>query len=147
MAGIKRKSAVSTPADVKTKSKKVKVEKSAPKSVSKHAVKPVKPVKKPKKVKEDVSDDLDESDTSEKENGFYGFSANGDTAMNDVSDVDSEDSDSMEDVKQNGKKDKRKAEYKAMNDKKKSKGDPTDQSAAFAAANGTMLACLQFIGR
>jgi pumilio family protein 6 len=141
MAGIKRKSAVSTPADVKTKSKKVKVEKSAPKSGAKHAVKPVKPVKKPKKVKEDASDDLDESDTSEKENGFYGFSANEDMDMNDASDADSEDGDPMEDVKQNGKADKRKSEDKATKDKRKPKGDATDQSAAFAAANGTMPVC------
>jgi pumilio family protein 6 len=140
MAGIKRKSAVSTPADVKTKSKKVKVEKSAPKSGSKHAVKPVKTVKKPKKVKEDASDDLDESDTSEKENGLYGFSANEETDMNDASDVDSKDGEAVEDVKQSGKADKRKSESKVTIDNKKPKGDTTDQSAAFAAANGTMPA-------
>jgi pumilio family protein 6 len=137
MAGIKRKSAVSTTADVKTKSKKVKVEKSAPKSVSKHAVKPV---KKSKKVKEESPKDMDESNTSEKENGFNGFSANEDADMND-SDADSEDDEPMGDVTQNGKAHKRKSEDKTSKDTKKLKSDPTDQSAAFAAANGTVPTC------
>ncbi|KAL6708515.1 Pumilio y domain member 6 [Coniothyrium glycines] len=72
MAGIKRKSAVQAASDSKSKSKKVKVDKSTSKRDSKHEVKPA---KKSKPAKEDSSDDFEESDTSEPENGFYGFSA------------------------------------------------------------------------
>lgn len=136
MAGIKRKSAVSTPAaDTKTKSKKVKVEKSASKSKSdaKHAVKPA---KKSKKAKEESSDDFEESDTSEQENGFYGFSAANEDA--EMSDADSsEDGEPMEDVKQNGKAHKRMSEEAAAGDKKKSKSDAPDSK--LAELNGTSI--------
>jgi pumilio family protein 6 len=131
MAGIKRKSAVSAPAvDTKSKSKKVKVEKSTSKGDSKHAVKPS---KKSKKAKEESSDDFEESDTSEQENGFYGFSANEDVEMSDADS--SEDAEPMEDVKQNGKALKRKSDEQATDDKKKSKSDSSDSK--LAELNGT----------
>lgn len=107
MAGIKRKSAVPTTSDSKSKSKKVKVDKPASKSGSKHEVKPV---KKSKPAKEESSDDFEESDTSEPENGFYGFSAAQDEDV-EMSDADS--SEDTEDVpQQNGKSQKNGSEYK-----------------------------------
>jgi pumilio family protein 6 len=112
MAGIKRKSAVSTASDAKSKSKKVKVDKPAAKGSSKHEVKPV---KKTKKAKAESSDEIDESDTSEQENGFHGFSANDDTAMDDVESSDG--AEPMEDVKQDGKAHKRKSEGDAPDSK------------------------------
>ncbi|OAK98593.1 ARM repeat-containing protein [Phaeosphaeriaceae sp. SRC1lsM3a] len=126
MAGIKRKSAVATPAgDSKSKSKKVKVEKTTSKGDSKHAVKPV---KKSKKAKEESSDELEESDTSEQENGFYGFSANEDVEMSDADS--SEEAEPMEDVKQNGKAHKHKSDDKESDHKKKPKGDGSDSKLA-----------------
>jgi pumilio family protein 6 len=125
MAGIKRKSAVSTSADIKTKSKKPKVDKSTSKSESKHAVKPV---KKSKKAKEESSDELMESDTSEQENGFYGFSAKEDADMSDADS--SEEAEPMEDVKQDGKAHKRKSEDSSEDNKKKSKSDGSDSKLA-----------------
>lgn len=126
MAGIKRKSAVATPAaDSKSKSKKAKVEKSASKGDSKHAVKPA---KKSKKAKEESSDELEESDTSEQENGFYGFSANEDVEMSDADS--SEEAEPMEDVKQNGKAHKHKSEDQTADHKKKSKSDGLDSKLA-----------------
>tara|TARA_R110002003_G_scaffold23_1_gene1096 strand:- start:1322 stop:2113 length:792 start_codon:yes stop_codon:yes gene_type:complete len=131
MAGIKRKSVVSTTADIKSKSKKVKVDKAASKSDSKHAVKPAK-----KSKKAESSDELEESDTSEQENGFYGFSAKEDTEMSDAHST--EDAESPEDVKENGKAHKRKSEDKSTEGKKKSKSDaPADSK--LAELNGTNL--------
>lgn len=91
MAGLKRKSAVATQSDSKSKSKKAKVDKPAAKrSKDSNAVKPAKISKKSKV--DDDSDDLMESDTSEPENGFYGFSADKSSGSNsaghDDSDVD-----------------------------------------------------------
>ena len=130
MAGIKRKSAVATPSDTKSKTKKVKVDKSAAKSSAKHEVKPA---KKSKKAKVESSDELNESDTSEQENGFYGFSANEDADMPDADS--SEDEDAMEDVKQDKKAHKRKSEDESAGDNKKAKSDAPDSK--LAELNGT----------
>lgn len=136
MAGIKRKSTVATASDPKSKSKKVKVEKSTSKSDSKHAVKPV---KKTKKAKVESSDELDESDTSEPENGFYGFSANEDAVMDDADS--SEEAGSMEDVTPSAKASKHKSDDKAAEHKKKHKSDAPDSK--LAELNG-MLPVLDF---
>lgn len=123
MAGIKRKSAGTSAPEIKDKSKKVKVDKSAAKSKSKHEVKPV---KKAKKAKEESSDELDESDTSEQDNGFYGFSAA------DGEDVDMSDAESSEESEEqiptsNGKAHKHKSEGDSS---KKPKGDGADSKLA-----------------
>jgi pumilio family protein 6 len=131
MAGIKRKSAVPTSSDIKTKSKKAKVDKATSKSDSKHAVKPV---KKSKQAKVESSDDLEESDTSEQENGFYGFSAKEDVEMSDADS--SDDAEPMEDVKQSSKAPKRKTDDKSTESTKKSKGDAPPDSK-LAELNGT----------
>jgi pumilio family protein 6 len=133
MAGIKRKSAVPTSSETKTKTKKAKVEKGTSKSDSKHAVKPV---KKAKKAKAESSDDLDESDTSEQENGFYGFSAKEDIEMSDADS--SEDAEPMEGVQEDGKAHKRKSDDKTTENSKKSKGD-TPADSKLAELNGTFL--------
>jgi pumilio family protein 6 len=132
MAGIKRKSVVSTSSDPKTKTKKAKVEKGTSKSDSKHAVKPV---KKAKKAKAESSDELDESDTSEQENGFYGFSAKDDVEMSDAGS--SEDAEPMEDVKQDGKAHKQKSDDKTTETKKSKSDAPVDSK--LAEQNGTFL--------
>ncbi|KAF2034970.1 pumilio domain-containing protein [Setomelanomma holmii] len=130
MAGIKRKSAVPATADVKSKSKKVKVDKTSSKSDSKHALKPAK-----KSKKAESSDELDESDTSEQDNGFYGFSAKEDTKM---SGADSSEDAEMEDVKDNKKSHKRKSEDKPTDTKRKSKSDaPADSKLAELNANNS----------
>ena len=90
MSGIKRKSTTSARGDAKSKSKKLKTEKSFPKhsttqKVTHHAKSSNKP-----KTNED-SDELLESDTSEDENGFYGFSANKNAGEDMPEDDDSED--------------------------------------------------------
>ena len=119
MAGIKRKSAGTSAPEVKDKSKKVKVDKPASKTKSKHEVKPV---KKAKKAKEESSSELDESDTSEKDNGFYGFSAA------EGEDVDMSDAESGEEaVKANGKTQKH---NKESDGPKKSKGDGVESKLA-----------------
>jgi pumilio family protein 6 len=129
MAGIKRKSAVSTPMDIKAKSKKAKVDKPTSKSDSKRDSKhAVKPVKKSKKVKEESSDEVEESDTSEQENGFYGFSAKDDVELSDAEG--SEEAEPMEDVQQNGKAHKRKAEDSSEDNQKKSKSEVSDSKLA-----------------
>ncbi|KAF2833130.1 pumilio domain-containing protein [Ophiobolus disseminans] len=137
MAGIKRKSAVSTPSDVKSKSKKVKVDKPTSKGSSKqeHEVKPVKKLKKSKKAKVESSDEIDESDTSEQENGFYGFSAKEDTVMEDADS--SEDAEPMEDVKQDKKAHKRKSDDKAAESTKKPNNGAADSKLAEMNANNS----------
>ncbi|KAH7080391.1 armadillo-type protein [Paraphoma chrysanthemicola] len=131
MAGIKRKSVVSTTADAKGKSKKVKVEKPSSKSSSKHAVKPAK-----KSKKAESSDELEESDTSEQENGFYGFSAKEDTEMRDADS--SDEAEPMEDAKESGKAHKRKSEDKSTEQTKKPKSDaPVDSKLAELNANNS----------
>jgi len=137
MAGIKRKSAVATTTDIKSKSKKAKVDKPTSKSSSKHEVKPV---KKSKKAKVESSDELDESDTSEQENGFYGFSANGDAEMEDADS--SEDAEPMEDVKQDKKAHKRKADDKAVESTKKPNNGAADSK--LAELNGMSRQCSYF---
>ncbi|KAL5113957.1 Pumilio y domain member 6 [Pleosporales sp. CAS-2024a] len=133
MAGVKRKSEVSKPTEMKKKSKKAKVEKSISKSESKQAVKPA---KKAKQAKQESSDDLDESDTSEQENGFYGFSANEDVEM---SDADSSEAAAMEDVQQNknSKTYKRKSPDDAGEKKKNAKGHAADSKLAELNANNS----------
>lgn len=94
MAGLKRKSGTSAPADGKSKVKKVRVDKFAAKSSNKRElpVRPSKPTKPAKKTETaHDSEELIESDTSEDDNGFYGFSATQE-AEEDDSDVDMEDS-------------------------------------------------------
>lgn len=101
MAGIKRKSAVASVPEVKSKSKKVKTDKPSSKTDSKHAVKPAK-----KSKRKEESPELEESDTSEQENGFYGFSANEDVEMQSAEEEGMEADSSenaMEDVKKTGK--------------------------------------------
>ncbi|KAF2120447.1 armadillo-type protein [Lophiotrema nucula] len=75
MAGVKRKSATSAPAETKVKSKKPKVEKTQSKRAAKDET-TTRREKPAKKAKVEPESDLEESDTSEVENGFYGFSAN-----------------------------------------------------------------------
>ncbi|USP74153.1 uncharacterized protein yc1106_01427 [Curvularia clavata] len=119
MAGIKRKSAGNSAPEVKDKNKKVKVDKPASKTKSKHEVKPV---KKAKKTKEESSSELDESDTSEKDNGFYGFSAA------EGEDVEMSDAESSEEaVKANGKTQKHKNESDGS---KKPKSDGVESKLA-----------------
>jgi pumilio family protein 6 len=89
MAGLKRKSGTSAPADGKSKVKKVRVDKFAAKSSHKRDL-PVRPSKPTKPAKTEDSEELIESDTSEDENGFYGFSASQEVVEDD-SDVDMED--------------------------------------------------------
>ncbi|KAF2706579.1 ARM repeat-containing protein [Pleomassaria siparia CBS 279.74] len=87
MAGIKRKSVAPTQPEIKSKSKKVKVEKSSSKPSTKHEVahRP-KSSKKPKT--KDDSDDLIESDSSEDEDGFHGFAADKGAAVSTSEDED-----------------------------------------------------------
>jgi pumilio family protein 6 len=135
MAGIKRKSAASNTADVKTKIKKAKVEKPAAKGGAKHAVKPV---KQSKKVEEDISDELDGSDASEQENGFYGLSDKEDAEVGSLSDTDSsKDAEPMEDVRQNGKTHKHQSEDEAPEGTKRHKTDASDSK--LAALNGILV--------
>jgi hypothetical protein len=120
MAGIKRKSTGASAPEVKTKSKKVKVEKPTTKRETKHDVKPV---KKAKKAKVESSDDMEESDTSEKDNGFYGFSAA------DGADVDMSDAESSEEqtAKSNSKTQTRKD---GTDSSKEPTGDGADSKLA-----------------
>ena len=134
MAGIKRKSAGGSAPEVKDKSKKVKVDKSASKTKLKHEVKPVKPVKKAKKAKEESSD-IEESDTSEQDNGFYGFSAA------DGEDVQMSDAESNEEAEEtNGKTQKPKNESDGS---KKPKGDGVESK--LAGLNGKTRVLLQLM--
>ena len=100
MAGLKRKSGSAAAPDVKSESKKLRVEKSAPKSSHKRDL-AVRETKSSKKTKtKDESDPLIESDTTEDANGFYGFSATEGEAM----DVDSSDASDDDSKKKKSKK-------------------------------------------
>ncbi|KAL1599722.1 Pumilio y domain member 6 [Paraconiothyrium brasiliense] len=147
MAGIKRKSAAAAQPEVKTKSKKVKVDKPAKRSSDKDAVKLPKGSKKAKR--ENDSDDLVESDTSEADNGFYGFSASKgvdeDVSMDDGEDdgfVGDEleaalEKDATKDKKKKEKKDKDgKSQIKEKKASKDSEGGE-DKSSALAGLNAT----------
>ncbi|KAF2182145.1 ARM repeat-containing protein [Zopfia rhizophila CBS 207.26] len=125
MAGLKRKSHISAQSDLKSKSKKIKVEKSTRKPTAKRelAVHSGNPAKKAK-IKDD-SEELVESDTSEEDNEFYGFAAQDEPEVSN-SDVDeaperrdegsSEAGESDEDgkKKQKGKKQKPQRKPKKM---------------------------------
>jgi len=140
MAGLKRKSGSAAASEVKSKSKKVKVDKSGSKSSHKRdlAVRESKPSKKAKTQIE--SESLVESDTSEEENGFYGFSATEGERM----DVDSSDASDSDDDKKKKSKSKKDKEEKPEKRKHKGKtryeelkqlqGPPKD--SALAALNG-----------
>lgn len=98
MAGIKRKSAPPVQAEVKTKSKKAKVENSSGKRASNLATS-----KLTKKTKvQNESDSLVESDTSEDENGFYGFEANSGEGVS-SSEEEEDSSDEVETANTSGK--------------------------------------------
>lgn len=143
MAGIKRKSAAATQSDVKSKTKKVKVDKPAKRSSDKDAVKPSKSSKKAKR--ELDSDELMESDTSEVENGFYGFSASKD-------DVDDEEDSFVgnaleaaleKDAKKEKKKEKKeKKEKDGKKEHKKDKEDKKESKSNGAAPEKPALAGL-----
>ncbi|KAF1968362.1 ARM repeat-containing protein [Bimuria novae-zelandiae CBS 107.79] len=148
MAGIKRKSAAAAQSEVKSKSKKVKVDKPTKRSSDKDAIKPAKSSKKAKR--EDDSDELMESDTSEVENGFYGFSANegagrdGSSSPSEAGFVgDALDAALNEDTKQDGKKDKKdkdgkKEHKKDKKDKKDFKSNGAgEKTSALAGLNAT----------
>ena len=122
MAGLKRKSGGSAVPDVKSKSKKLRVEKSAPMSSHKRdlAVREAKPSKKSKTQEE--SEPLIESDTSEDDNGFYGFSANEGETM-DMDSTDASDADS--------KKKKRKNVKVEKSDKPERRGKHHKESARY----------------
>jgi pumilio family protein 6 len=127
MAGIKRKSAASSAAEVKAKSKKVKTDKPSVKGESKHEVKPV---KKSKKAKEESDEELEESDTSEQENGFYGFSA-ADGADVDMSDADSSEEAEAKPAKSNGKTPSKKVTSDAEESKLAGMGGMSSQIMRF----------------
>lgn len=167
MAGVKRKSAAAAQPEIKSKSKKVKVDKSTKRSSDKDAVKLSKSSKKSKR-KHD-SDDLMESDTSEVENGFYGFSASKgedeDASMDDEADdgfVGDEleaalESDTTKDKKKSKKEKDGKTEHKKDKKTLKESGAAGDTTSALAGLNGKRcrpLKCLradtmrsQFISR
>ncbi|KAF2200049.1 ARM repeat-containing protein [Delitschia confertaspora ATCC 74209] len=131
MAGLKRKSDTKTSSDVKSTSKKVKVDKPASKPSKKRelAVRPAKPSKKAKT--KDKSDDSVESDTTEEDNGFYGFSANDDQ------DQDSSDTSEIEEVptKAKGKKEKPEEKQKSNGSKDVKRSGLPPQDSVLAAVN------------
>ncbi|KAI2487737.1 CPL domain containing protein [Pyrenophora tritici-repentis] len=131
MAGIKRKSAGATAPEIKTKSKKVKVDKPTSKHESKHEVKPAKKPSKSKK--EESPGGSEESDTSEQENGFYGFSA-AEGADVDMSDAESSEEIEEQDAKSNGKTRKRKDDTESS---KKPKGDVSESKLAGLNSNNS----------
>lgn len=128
MGGIKRKSATPAQTDTKTKSKKVKVEKSSSKHSAKHDVAHRPKASKKPKIKDD-SDDLIESDTSEDENGFHGFAANKEAAVGT-----SEDEDSEVDVEAQTSEDSEPKKEK----RSKKISQEEYKTSALAALNGTL---------
>jgi pumilio family protein 6 len=143
MAGIKRKSAAAVQPEVKSKSKKVKVDKPTKRSSDKDTVKLPKSSKKAKR--ETDSDDLVESYTSETENGFAGFSASKgedeDASMDDAADdgfVGDEleaalENDTAKDKKKGKKEKDGRSEHKKPS---RDSGAAEDKSSALAGLNG-----------
>jgi pumilio homology domain family member 6 len=127
MAGIKRKSAPPVQAEVKTKSKKAKVENSS----GERAAKPTNSKLTKKAKVQDESDSLVESDTSEDENGFYGFEANSGEGVSSSEEDEGSSGEEIETAKPNGKA------HKAKEPSTNSAGGSEGQKqTALAALNG-----------